>query len=1460
MTTFDHWKRELLDLGKRNRALNFRVTRVSTVTIVDEQPAEVFRRLYLEEKKMRFSPAPPEAGATDRERVPADGFDGYVEDEEEDGGASLDFVPYDASSLAERHRDDLLQTTSTPEQLDRSLRRIDEQARSTIEEQGVNALFLAIGMLHYKETREGRAEETFRAPLILLPVALERRSAKTGYGIKMADEDPLVNPALAEHLRRAYRISLPELPDPAEIVLDYDLQRFFLAAAEAIAGNEGWAVKAEIHLGLFSFQKFVMYKDLETHEAGFSEHPLLRRLMTRSGGTQVGLPEEISRLELDREYPPEERFQVVDADGSQLRAIAAVDRGHDLVLEGPPGTGKSQTITNLIAQALGRGKSVLFVAEKMAALQVVHERLVSAGLGEFCLELHSTKANKRTVIHEIALALDASLHRPAGYGSSGKRLQEVREELEAYVQAVHTPRGALGITPYQAYGRLGEVLDAVKLPYPAFTESVTGERIEEAFQNLERLTEAARPIGNPAEHPWRDSGRTFYPEEILDRIRDLLADLLGRLQETLRLAGEAEAAFGLPPIRTFQDVKTAAAVAGVLVRSPGAPMSVLQSEAWNAPPSTALSLVESGRRLSRLKGRVEERFTPEALDRDHSEDIRYIEQKEQSFLRWLSFLDGRHKAIKRRWIAYRRPGYQPGLADQADDLKDVEALKRERQALANQDETARQLFGSLWQGEGSSWDALEGYVRWVVEFRGLCVAHGLKQQAAAVASSPHPDLSRVSALSDAAAAVSSRLAELRGLLSWPGDYLGTADLAGIHDRLRALDENLHLAPRWAAFELARSKVAAGIASEILAPAMTGAVPFSELPRAFLRAFYQRWLAAAVEEREPLRAFDSLTHEQRVREFQKLDRKVLEENRARLVSQLREVTQKRLQTLEAVSALPFLMREIARQRGHSPLRRTLRNAGAAIRAIKPCFLMSPLTVAQLLEGSSPSFDLVIFDEASQLPPEDAVGAIARGRQLVVVGDPKQLPPTNFFAVMGGQVTAEMGEDGLPLYEDSESILEDYQGAGLAQARLKWHYRSTHESLIAFSNVSFYDAGLYTFPSVEMESHRQGLSFEHVEDGVYEGKGVNLVEARRVADAVVRHARESPDLSLGIGTFSLPQQQAILDELERRRRQDPGLEPFFAPRKEPIFVKNLENIQGDERDVIFLSITYGRDRAGKLRYNFGPINGENGWRRLNVLTTRARKRMRVFSSMRGDEINVAQTSSRGARLLREFLLYAEHGRLEVLSGHTAGEKEEALERDVYQELTSRGLRLHRKIGVAGYRIDFGVIDEALPDRYLCGIECDGLSYRDAETARDRDRLREEVLEARGWTLLRVWSTDWFKDRRGQVERILKAVEELRRTPASSAQTPPEPFEDPDPYQEDPQMPASSLAQADPYRKAVLTLLQSGMSLERKELIKEARALLGFSRTGPKLQEALGAAIDALAAEGIIGHGSSGFRLRG
>jgi very-short-patch-repair endonuclease len=1336
---------KLLDLTKRTSLLNWRARRgaATAIVVVDEIPREVFRILVVEEKAMRFR---PDLRVADDETALALG-------DEEPIPALLD----GGAPQGEQHTDLWLQTRLSPTQLDQHQRRIADRTESIREEQGVNTLFLAMGMLHYYEAEA--SDELRRAPILLVPVELVRPAANRPFQLTIGDDDLVLNPALVEMMKREFGIALPQLADDSEQI---DVEGLFGQIRQLIGRLPRWGVEEEIVLSTFSFLKFVMYKDLEANEETFLLHRLFRLLSERRGGGGFGLPAGIKNLDLDRERPPEDTFEVLDADSSQQRAIAAVARGHDLVVQGPPGTGKSQTIVNLVAGALAEEKTVLFVSEKRAALDVVHRRLQEAGLGDFCLELHSQKANKREIIKGIARALDRTLVPHGATERLREQLPLSRAKLSEYVAALHAVHQPLGASVYQAVGRLARLREAPLLAWPGTPDEQSGKALEVAVTSLERLTSAARLVGDPADHPWRDSA--------LDRIGSLFAQDRERLRHALEaanrlvleggaLAAEARASLGVAAPATLAEARGAGAIAELMEASPGAPLEVLTSPEWNAAPARAAETIEIGRRASGLRAAALERFRPETLERGHATDVQVVLRYQAKLYRML--VRG-YRAARRRFLDARLAGYRATLGEQARHFREIDVMRADRDRLAREDGAARALFGRHWRGRESDWDALARYVEWVVRFRAACIREQLQpMEAARVVSEGAPATTSLRRLAEVGAALAAELQVVGEILGWPSSLLEQAELEAIAARVRAMLDAEQRLGEWVAWLRAREEVGQTAGAPFLVLLDQGKVEAERVVAAFARSFYEAWVAARVRASPVLTRFEAQIHEADVGTFRHLDEGVLRENRDRLVSLLRTRGQDRLQRFLHTSAWSFLQTQLVRQRGHAPVRKLLQHAFEPIRAIKPCFMMSPLMVAQCLQADPQAFDLVIFDEASQLTPQDAIGAVVRGKQLVVVGDQRQLPPTSFFDVQlsGGDEHAAAGDE--PGWEDLESILEQYQAAGLPDARLRWHYRSRHESLIAFSNAHIYDWDLLTFPSADADTRHRGLVFEYVPDGVYLGGGLNTAEARRVVDAVIEHARRHPDSSLGVGTLNLRQQLAVQDEIERRRRDDPLLEPFFSLDKpEPFFVKNLENIQGDERDVIFLSVTFGRGHDGVLRHNFGPINGQNGHRRLNVLVTRARERMVVYSSMRGDEIDLTKTQAKGAQLLRDFLLYAERGhlvsaRLDAMLG-----AESPFEREVLGELEARGLRVVPQVGVGPYRVDIGVLDDEVPGRFICGIECDGAAYHQSETARDRDRLREQVLRRLGWRLHRVWSTDWFKWRDGQVERLLRLVEASRR----------------------------------------------------------------------------------------------------
>ncbi|KAA0232042.1 MAG: hypothetical protein EDM74_13910 [Armatimonadetes bacterium] len=450
-------------------------------------------------------------------------------------------------------------------------------------------------------------------------------------------------------------------------------------------------------------------------------------------------------------------------------------------------------------------------------------------------------------------------------------------------------------------------------------------------------------------------------------------------------------------------------------------------------------------------------------------------------------------------------------------------------------------------------------------------------------------------------------------------------------------------------------------------------------------------------------------------------------------------------------------EAAKKRRHLPIRSLFSAAPEVLTALKPCWAMSPLVVSQILPSDEPHFDVVVFDEASQVRPSDAIPAILRARQLVVAGDERQLPPTSFFAGTNLDAAEEEAEIEAELSVDSsyESILEGLQGF-VDFRMLRWHYRSRDERLITFSNVYLYDRGLITFPGI-VGPDCVSLELIPFAPGHPGSEGSSPAEVERVVELIIKHASQRPEQSLGVIAMGINHANRIEVRLrEVLGEQDDGdLDEFFKEsRAEAFFVKNLERVQGDERDAIILSVGYGKGSDGRLLYRFGPLNQVGGERRLNVAVTRAKERMTLVSSFSHHDMDPERSSARGVQLLRAYLEYcASHGAELGLAAREIPELN-AFEVDIRDNLERAGVPVIAQFGSSGYRIDFAAKHPTKPGRMVLAIECDGASYHSSESARDRDRLRQEHLERLGWTFHRIWSQDWFSDKAGEIVRAQAA----------------------------------------------------------------------------------------------------------
>ncbi len=1600
---------ELLDLTARNRLLNMPKSSKSTrsIEIVDERSVEIFRMLVRESKTFTFASGKSAAGSNKSETGDEDEITDLAQPEDED---------VDDRGVSSRHVDTKLQTRLTPKGLQKRLLDLYFDSRTLEEEQGVNILFLTLGALKYVD--QNNSSITRYAPLVLVPVFLERGNAGEKFKLRARLEDFAVNLSLEAFLDRVHGLRLPAF-EPSD---GFDLDEYMDGVAATIGDKAEWAVlRDDMVLGFFSFAKFLMYRDLDPQnwpeKTRITDRQLVRGLLTDGFDSAGGMVPEDAKI--DAFIPPAEMIHIVDSDSSQALAVHEVRRGQDLVIQGPPGTGKSQTIANIVASAIADGKTVLFVAEKMAALEVVKRRLDATGVGDACLELHSNKANKRAVLDELRRTWE--LGAPKGQISEvlHARLAEARDNLNGHAVRMHAPHPTANLTPYQVVGHLtrlrlqGEAPNDIRLEDPELWSS---DGLRERHGVVSELASRIEVIGRPADHAWRGVGLEFVlpteVERLMVRIKSLAARLESVQEDQGRLAGQLQRSLAL----RFCDMPQLVKLADRVAHAPALTAEALGNPLWSENPQAIETLLAEGHRyqdlLKRLSGTVKEAawnadaatvravlgelpaafsaFKFSLVDRAAFvlPKLRILSQELSKLLgldvpatlaendRLIRIAEavaisppfssdafsstiwhgGTEAAadLAAAVAAFERAKSELGtqLSDAAwnIDLKDaritlaahgdgflrqlssdwrranrlvrsilsapdqpldqvlplLDALARgqeAKQAIERDDSLGRAVFGIAWRGERSASGPLLALVAWmqataalpaarssaalqpqrddlmaqapqlrllVDEVRGLLAelwthlgddtrpifgdAGGVDRcdvaklhfalnrfgQAAAAASamlesSPSTVGEQIAALDLLVAAqasakaivaggavgrhsfgsawqgIASNWLELSGYANWivanedirplvagAEDRSGFANsssaleaatdalindlrtlfeqlqmslqeafnvseiaelpIVAVGDRLKAWIEAGEQLSKWVAYRDRANRGRALGCADIVERLADGRLRPAQAAVSFEMAYYEAIYRDQVARDPELGRFDGTLHSRSAAEFADLD-----QQRIRLASiEVARSHHRRIPNREggAIGPVGVLRAEMQKKRGYMPIRRLMERAGPAIQALKPVIMMSPLSVAQFLAPGALEFDLLVMDEASQIQPIDALGAVARSKQVVVVGDPKQLPPTAFFSKVTGGGTDE-DDDDTGRVGDIESILGLFTARGLPTRMLRWHYRSRHQSLIAVSNRQFYESKLFIVPSPFTAEAGMGLRFHHVSDGLFDAGSTrtNPTEAKIVAEAIVQHAREHANLSLGVAAFSAAQRRAILDQLELLRRTlPPDVEAFFQSHySEPFFVKNLENIQGDERDVIFISVGYGpTTTGGRVPMRFGPLGSEGGERRLNVLISRAKQRCEVFASMTDEDIDPDFASSRkGVFAFRLFLHYARTGRI-TMAESTGRDHDSVFEEQVARALQARGYQVHAQVGLAGFFIDLAVADLERPGRYLLGIECDGAAYHSARSARDRDRLRQSVLESHGWMIHRIWSTDWFQRPAEQLDLVVAKIE--------------------------------------------------------------------------------------------------------
>jgi len=1335
----------LLDLTNRNRLLSYKRTKARGVGILAEDIQSLFDTLVVEKKSACFLPS-----------------DTKEEEEEEEEKTEEEDYPPPPTTFR-------LQTDHEVADLNKRIKNTGSVAKTSIEEEGVNILFLAIGMLSWND---GKREGSQKSPLVLIPVSLSRASIQAGYVMSYNEEEVSYNISLQAKLKNDFGIEWPSF-DEESPEDGLDIKAYMEKCRHAIQGKGGWSVESNaVELGFFSFSNFVLFKDLDLTfwPESIFENPILKALFGGQGFRNESPLIGSDEGSLDSREEITDLVQVVDADSSQSVVMAEVAAGRSMIVQGPPGTGKSQTITNLIADAVAKGKSVLFVAEKMAALNVVKARLDNVGIGAIALELHSKKTRKSEFLENLQEVWnEAGLVEPP---DESHVFKDAVEFLNRHADEVNMNIGNSKVSAFDIFGSWYPMEKALPEERPELTFDEWTLWSQDDFDKkryaLKDLEASRAEAGSLAEHPFRHSNITSVLPDDLDRISRLsaIAAATGRQLEQylVHVRDLLEIDRDLTPDVAKRLMAVADLLGTEVVNLAGVQFD---KSSWQSMNEDFIWIVEQVGIVKTAKDQYGEALSqPAWSNKDVSALVEVLVEYQAKWTRVFSSMY--QAARKKAGMLWKiKAPFSRKLRLHA--LQSVLRAQKAEEALEDNRESLERLFGTQWRGSDSDQSLLEAVHAHVVQIHANQLPEDLENamfQALANGSRftkliemKRELLDLIEKWESASDNASKQVEADHSCLG--GEIFSTLPLPELIQLFEIWKETPERIREIGRFNAAmQSCKDSGLELEVLQKACGWCHAGEFLVKLFDFQWRRSLLETHLQQASQLKMFDGRKADELVDAFRKGDEKSFIKGRFKVMSS----HSKTLPPLTGAGEMGILRHEFAKKKRHKSIRRLVHDAGNAIRKAKPVFMMSPYSVATYLSKDI-RFDMVIFDEASQLRPVDAIGAVLRADQTIVVGDPKQLPPTSFFS--RGIENDDEDEDEQSA-ADVESILGLFESCGSKSLMLRWHYRSRHSSLIEYSNHAFYQDRLTLFPSPLLNRDEMGLKHILVDDGYYEAgttKRHNVGEAQYIAKKVMEHAATRPKKSLGVVAFSSAQQAKISDELEILRRKSPDLEDFFNEnRNEPFFVKNLENVQGDERDLIFISVGYGKGADGILKFNFGPLNRVGGQRRLNVLITRAKERCVVFSNFTHTDMDLSRTKSDGVRHLCSFLQLAVTGQMSVAEP-TDREPDSPFELEVLGEIREMGYDVHSQVGSKGYFIDLAIIHPNHPGSYLLAVECDGASYHSARWARDRDRLRQSVLEGLGWDFHRIWSTCWFQDRGKEIEKLRGRIEELMKSKPDS-----------------------------------------------------------------------------------------------
>lgn len=1337
------WQRKLLDLSLRNNLLNIRMTR---------------NMLQL-----------------------ADTDIGYMEDTLADG-KSFSILPDSSANILRKYnlfvdlnhrssaryeltneelKNNRLLTYYHQSDLDNILNHIHKSAKTAIEENGSSTLYLAAGLLKWYDKKS--PNKVRFAPILLIPVEITRRSVNSRFTLKSREEETMLNITLVEFLRQEYEMNLTSLEELPADEKGVDVAKVMGVFRRAIMQLKGWDVEEQLILGNFSFSKLILWKDIVVHEKELMKSATVRSLVEGQLNEELLDQQDVS---FNPEYlKPSSVSLPIPADVSQLDAILTAQRGGSFILHGPPGTGKSQTITNIIADALYHDKKVLFVAAKKAALDVVYNRLEQIGLAPFSLELHSNKSKKSDVLSQLSRTLEtAKKVRNFDFNKEAERLQNAKNEINPYVAVLHKKQ-PIGWSLYESIANRETYLEyefqRIFIPNAELIDNTLFQKQVDWLPQFEAIIQLIIPPNKNVFNNFKvERYSEVFSEDLSLQTQDLLQVVSALRSQTEKLQEALDFPLETLSIEHWRKWQNAVEL---LQHLPETQLDLLVYLSARENRLAVVDWLDHFEKQQKEYRQIVDKFDAAILQTNFSAQFLKWKQAEQSWFlpKWLkknkikkqlsvfsvekikddtvvSMFFESHRNFTEQSDILNQDRFN-GISSQLKSLfkgydTDLFQIKIRTEPIfqmaENLDAIQRNLLAvwvKNWKSKNNEYTSdvirpnssiIENFITGAQEFDSNVEQY---QQLTAFQWEITPEQNWMDFYVQGLEKVQEQLPGLRDWFNY------------IHLKKQGLDLELD----WLidSYEKAIFQV-------------QNLIPF------FHYSINSSVAQSVISQNENLTLFNTSIFESKVNHYKNIAANfqtiTRQELYLKLSANLPNTNIEAMQTSE----IGILQRAIrSRGRGVS-IRRLFDQIPNLLPRLVPCMLMSPISAAQYFDVNTDHFDLVIFDEASQLPTCEAISALARAKQAIIVGDPKQMPPTSFFT------SNKIDEHNLDV-EDLESILDDCLSLSIPSKYLLRHYRSKHESLIAFSNANYYENKLLTFPSADDLNRK--VMYHHIEGYYDKGK---TRQNKFEADAIVRYIEEhysdpeKRDKSIGVVTFSQAQQNLIEDKVQELFSRNAKIEQFIIESSEPIFIKNLENVQGDERDIILFSICYGPDEEGKVSMNFGPLNRSGGWRRLNVAITRARYEMHLFATLKSDQIDLNRTASEGVAGLRGFLQFAERGTLsmppEIISENFS---KISLAKSIAKELKKRGLIVKNNIGTSDYKMDIGIVHPDQPNHYILGILTDGNHYYEAQTSNDREMVMPSVLQGLGWNIYRIWTLDWMQNKDKIVQEIVDLTEKIK-----------------------------------------------------------------------------------------------------